>query len=84
MQPAIVLGSTRATVKHDSLDGRRLVIVQPVGVGDDPDGPPIIAVDATSCRTGDRVMLTSDAAFAREFTEQPNTPARWSVLGIED
>ena len=84
MQPAIVLGSTRATVKHDSLDGQRLVIVQPVGVADDADGPPIIAVDATRCRVGDRVMLTSDGIFAREVTRRKNTPARWSVVGIED
>tara|TARA_R110002049_G_scaffold4601_5_gene32654 strand:- start:911753 stop:912007 length:255 start_codon:yes stop_codon:yes gene_type:complete len=84
MQPALVLGSTRATVKHDSLDGQRLVIVQPVGVNDSADGPPLIAVDATGCRFGDRVMLTSDGLYARELTGHKNTPARWSVIGIED
>ena len=84
MQPATVLGSTRATVKHDSLDGQRLVLVQPLGVDDVVDGPPLIAVDATGCRGGDRVMITSDGAYAREVTGKQNTPARWSVIGIED
>lgn len=84
MQPALVLGSTRATVKHDSFDGQRFVIVQPIGVDDIADGPPLIAIDAMGCRHGDRVMLTSDGTYAREVTGHENTPARWSVVGIED
>jgi len=84
MQPARVLGSTRATVKHASFQGRRLVVVQPLGVDDAADGPPLIAVDALGSRRGDRVMITSDATYARELTGHENTPARWSVVGIED
>lgn len=84
MQAAIVLGSARATVKDLSLDGRRLVIVQPIGVQDRSDGPPLIAVDALGSRRGDRVMLTSDGTYAREITKNENTPARWSVAGILD
>jgi ethanolamine utilization protein EutN len=84
MQPAIVLGTTRATVKHDSLDGQRLLIVQPLGLNDTADGPPLIAVDAQSCRKGDRVMLTSDGTYARDVTGHNETPARWSVMGIMD
>jgi ethanolamine utilization protein EutN len=66
------------------LDGQRLVIVQPIGVGDVADGPLLIAVDAQSCRKGDRVMLTSDGTYARDVTEHSGTPARWSVMGIMD
>ena len=84
MQPARVLGAARATVKHASLQGRRLVIAQPLGVDDQSDGPPLIVIDVTGCRPGDRVMITSDGLYAREVTGDPNTPARWSVLGIED
>ena len=84
MQTARVLGSTRATVKHDSFDGQRFVIVQPLGLDDIADGPPLIAVDAMGCRRGDRVILTSDGIYAREVTGHKNTPARWSVVGIED
>ena len=84
MQPAHVLGSTRATVKHESLEGQRLVIVQPLLVNDSPDGPPLIVVDACGCRRGDRVMITSDGSFARVVTGHDSTPARWSVMGIVD
>lgn len=84
MQAALVLGSTRATVKHKSLDGQRLVVLQPLMVDQSPDGPPLIAVDAFGCRRGDRVMLTSDGTYARDVTRNANTPARWSVAGILD
>ncbi len=84
MQPALVLGSTRATVKHESFDGQRLVLLQPLMVDQSPDGPPLIAVDAMGSRRGDRVMITSDGTYAREITGNKNTPARWSVIGIVD
>lgn len=84
MQPAHVLGSTRATVKHESFEGQRLVIVQPLMMDLSPDGPPLVAVDALGSRRGDRVMLTSDGTYAREVTQNQKTPARWSVIGIVD
>jgi ethanolamine utilization protein EutN len=84
MQPAIVLGSTRATIKHESLAAQRLVIVQPLLVDDSADGPPLIAVDPCGSRSGDRVVITSDGSYARVVTGNQNTPARWSVMGIVD
>lgn len=84
MQPARVLGSTRATVKHASFDGQRLVVLQPLAADDTPDGAPLIALDAVGSRVGDRVLITSDGSFARQQTGFPNTPARWTVIGIVD
>lgn len=84
MQTALVLGSTRATVKHQSFEGQRLVVLQPLMLDESPDGPPLLAVDSLGCRRGDRVMVTSDGTYAREVTGKSNTPARWSVAGILD
>ena len=84
MQNAIVLGSTYATVQHSSFAGTRLVVVQPLLENKAEDGPPLIAVDGFGSRKGDRVMITSDGSYAREVTNDDNTPARWSVMGIVD
>lgn len=84
MQPALVLGSTRATVKHKSFLGQRLVVIQPLTADDSADGPPLIAIDPLGARRGDQVMISSDGTFAREFTGDPTTPARWSVIGVVD
>ena len=84
MQPALVLGSTRATVKHESFSGQRLVIVQPMMVDQSGDGPPLVAIDPLGSRRGDQVMITSDGSYAREATGNSATPARWTVIGIVD
>lgn len=84
MQPAVVLGSARATVKHSSLNGERLLVLQPLGTDDASDGPPLLAVDHLGARKGDRVMITSDGTHAREMLNDDHTPVRWSVFGLID
>ena len=84
MQSAIVLGSTYATVKHNSLVGQRLVVIQPIGVDDETDGPPLVALDALGSRRGDKVMITSDGSYARDVCGDEHTPARWTVIGLID
>jgi ethanolamine utilization protein EutN len=84
MQIALVLGSTRTTVKHASFAGQRLVVLQPLASDDSADGPPLIALDVLGSRRGDRVLITSDGSYARELTGNESTPARWSVMGIVD
>lgn len=84
MQTALVLGSTHATVKHESFDGQRLVVLQPLGVAGTADGPPLIALDVLGSRSGDQVMISSDGSYAREACGHDNTPARWTVIGIID
>ena len=84
MQPARILGTTQATTKHSSLEGRRLVIVQPVLADGSPDAGPLIAIDPLGCRRGDLVMITSDGKYIRELTKDESTPLRWSIIGIQD
>ncbi|MEO1616812.1 MAG: EutN/CcmL family microcompartment protein [Planctomycetota bacterium] len=84
MQAATVIGSTHATVQHESFQGSRLMIVQPLGVNDSADGPPLIAVDTLGARRRDRVLISSDGSYAREATGHDHTPARWTVVGIID
>jgi ethanolamine utilization protein EutN len=84
MQTALILGSTRATIKHESFQGQRLVLLQPLMLDKTSDGPPLIAIDAFGSRRGDHVIITSDGMYARSVTNHKNTPARWSVMGILD
>lgn len=84
MQTAKVIGHARATTKHASLVGRRLVIVQTLGVNEAADGPPLLVLDSLGCRTGDHVMITSDGSVVRDITGVENCPARWSVCGLID
>lgn len=85
MQVALVVGTATSTVKHASLDGWKLLVVQPYAVdGSTPDGEPLIAVDKLGAGPGERVLITSDGKFLREMLKNDHTPVRWSVIGLAD
>ncbi len=85
MQLGLILGHATATIKHDSIEGNRMAIVQPVTAdGKSPDGDPVIVVDRLGSARGDKVMITSDGEFVRETMQSQTTPVRWAVLGIRD
>jgi ethanolamine utilization protein EutN len=85
MQVGLVVGTATSTVKHASMQGWKLLIVQPYGVdGRTPDGEPVIAVDALGAGRGERVLLSSDGRSTRGLLKSDTTPVRWSVIGIED
>jgi ethanolamine utilization protein EutN len=80
-----VVGRATSTVKHDSLRGSKLLIVQPcLADGVTPDGDPVLAVDQIGAGHGDRVILTSDGRYSRELLRADATPVRWTVIGIQD
>ncbi len=84
MQLAKVVGRATATVKHETLAGRRLLLVQPLDADGKADGDPQLAVDNLGCRQRDTVMLTTDGVAVRDIVGQENTPIRWAVIGIAD
>ena len=82
MQIGRVIGSATSTVKHPSMQGCKLLIVQPRLTDDTPDGDPILAVDCIGAGVGDDVMITSNGA--RGLLEVDVTPVRWTIIGIQD
>jgi ethanolamine utilization protein EutN len=83
MQLGLVAGTATATVKHPSMDGRKLLVVQLLASdGKSPDGEPVLAVDFLGAGRGETVLLSSDGA--KELLKNNTTPVRWSVLGIRD
>jgi ethanolamine utilization protein EutN len=85
MQRALVIGRAISTVKHKTLRGYKLLLVQPqLSDGRRADGPPLLVVDTLGAGIGQTVMVTSDGRGARELLGSDNTPVRWTTLGIED
>ena len=84
MQPAKVIGSVTATVKHSSMQGAKMLLVQPqLGQGQ-ADGDPIIAVDGVGAGMGETVLITSDGRHSRKILQTDATPVRWTIIGIVD
>lgn len=84
MQLARVMGQAVATVKHPSMEGWRLLVVQPLTADDKPDGEPLLAIDSLGAGTASLVILSNDGAGARELVGARNSPVRWMVMGIVD
>jgi ethanolamine utilization protein EutN len=84
MQLGQVVGHAVATVKHPSLQGWRLLLVQPLNSDAKPDGEPLLAIDSLGAGVNDRVILSNDGAGARELVGSKTSPVRWMVLGIAD
>jgi ethanolamine utilization protein EutN len=85
MLVARVIGSATSTVKHHSLDGWKLLIVQALMVnGHDRDGEPMLAIDQLGAGVGDNVLITSDGKSTRAAMNIDATPVRWNVIGICD
>ncbi|MFP6763803.1 MAG: EutN/CcmL family microcompartment protein [Planctomycetaceae bacterium] len=84
MQIAEVIGRATSTIKHPSMDGWRLLIVQPLGIRGQDDGDPFIAIDELGSGQGDKVIITSDGKHVRDMVKMDNSPVRWAVLGITD
>ncbi len=80
-----VIGTATSTVKHPSMEGWKLLLVQPYGPdGHSPDGDPVLVVDALGAGVGQKVIISSDGKGTRELLGSETTPVRWSVIGIKD
>ena len=85
MLVAKVLGTATSTVKHPSMEGSKLLVVQPMMADrTTADGYPLVAIDTIGAGRGERVLLTSDGVGTRKMLNADATPVRWSVIGIED
>jgi ethanolamine utilization protein EutN len=84
MQIGAVVGHAVSTVKHPTLAGWRMLLVQLQTADGDPDGEPLLAIDYLGAARGTRVILTNDGASVRELIGAKNSPVRWMVIGICD
>jgi ethanolamine utilization protein EutN len=84
MNLATVIGTATATVKHPSLSGWRLLVVQPLTANGGDDGEPLLAIDSLGAGVGSNVIITSDGKAVGEAMNTKNTPVRWMVLAQPD
>ncbi len=84
MQLGRVVGQGISTIKHPSLQGWRLLLVQILTADGGEDGEPVLAVDSLGAGMKDLVILSNDGRGTRQLVGANNTPARWMVMGICD
>ncbi|HEY8410627.1 MAG TPA: EutN/CcmL family microcompartment protein [Pyrinomonadaceae bacterium] len=83
MQLARVIGTVVATVKNDSLDGRKLLVVQTLDRDLEPIGKPMVAVDAIGAGIGELVFWCRGKEASFPFKRE-DTPTDCTIIGIVD
>ena len=81
---ARVEGTVIAVRRHQSLEGWRLVICQPIGTSGDPEGTPQLAIDPLGAGMHQQVIISSDGSAARKAVGHERSPVRWIITGIVD
>ena len=84
VQLGTVIGHATSTIKHRSLNGWRLAVVQPLDVRRQPEADPVVAVDRFAAAPGQTVILNTDGKGARELVGDSHSPVRYFVIGIVD
>lgn len=83
MQLARVIGTVVATVKNDSLEGRKLLVVQSLNAELEPQGAPLVALDAIGAGVSDLVYWCRGKEASFPFRRE-DTATDCTVVAIVD
>ena len=83
MQLARVIGTVVATVKNDSLEGRKLLVIQSLDGHLRPQGSPLVALDAIGAGTGELVIWCRGKEASFPFRRE-DTPTDCTIIAIVD
>lgn len=85
MYIARVFGNVVSTVKHPFFDGRKLMLVERLGLDGAADARYDIAVDLVQAGPGDVVLVLDEGSSARYLLDaEPHGPVRAVIVGIVD
>lgn len=83
MQLARVIGTVVATVKNDSLEGRKLMVVQSLDARLQAQGKPLVALDSIGAGVGELVFWCRGKEASFPFKRE-DTPTDCTIIAIVD
>jgi ethanolamine utilization protein EutN len=84
MQIARVIGTLVSTQKHRKLDGAKLLIVQPLGLDDQPRGAALLTIDSVGAGVGEKVLIVIEGRAAGQALGRKAAPVDAAIIGIVD
>jgi len=81
---ARVTGRVTSTIHHDSMEGRRLLVLDKLDSDGKPTGGYLIAVDSVGAGAGETVLVLDEGNGARQILGEADLPVRSLVVGIVD
>jgi len=83
MQLGRVIGTVVATVKNDSLEGRKLLVIQSLDAQLKPQGNPLVALDAIGAGVGELIIWCRGKEASFPFRRE-DTPTDCTIIAIVD
>ena len=78
-----VIGNVVCTIKHPALDGRKLLIVQPLDRRGNDKGRPLVALDSVGAGAGETVYWCRGREASFPFLPA-EVPTEATIVGIVD
>ena len=79
-----VVASVVATAKHYKLEGRKILMVQPLDLDGGYRGEPLAAVDGVDAGEGDRVLVVQEGRSASIVSGRDESPLDAAVVAVVD
>ncbi|MCH9015926.1 MAG: EutN/CcmL family microcompartment protein [Gemmatimonadetes bacterium] len=80
-----VVGDVVSTHKNDRLDGKKLLLVQRLGLDGKSDGSvEVIALDVVDSGVGDKVLVVQEGSSARKLFDDERIPVQAVIVGVVD
>ncbi len=84
MQICRVIGDIVSTVKNEHFKGKKILIVQPLDLEDQPQGKAFLALDTVQAGPGDRVLVMREGGSARIIFEDNDIPVQAVITAVVD
>jgi ethanolamine utilization protein EutN len=81
---ARVVGNLVATQKHEAHEGKKILLIQPLDLDNQPFGDPVVALDAVDAGVGDRVLAVQEGFSAMTSVGHVESPIDAAVIGVID
>ena len=79
-----VTGTVVSTEKHYKLEGRKILLVQPLALDGSPRGEPVVAVDGVDAGEGDRVLVVQEGRSASLVSGRDESPLDAAIVAVVD
>jgi ethanolamine utilization protein EutN len=81
---ARVVGNVIATQKQTSHEGKKILLIQPLDLENNPWGDVVVALDAVDAGVGDRVLAVQEGFSAMTSVGEPESPIDAAIVGVID
>jgi len=81
---ARVIGSVVASQKQASHEGKKILLLQPLDLDDQPLGDVVVALDAVDAGVGDRVLAVQEGFSAMTSVGHTDSPIDAAFIGVVD